>query len=809
MKISACVIVKNEEKNIGKWLSCVAAVADEIIVVDTGSTDKTVEIVKNSNAKLYHFSWCNDFSAAKNYAIDKARGDWIVFLDADEYFTEESQKKLRKVVNGYNRNKKVGGIMCRLTSIDIDNHERIINSMLQVRIFRNILDIRYQGKIHENIYNKNKKRAMVFTKELEIYHTGYSSSLSRSKAERNIKLLQEQWNSEGESDELILQMMDAYNSLAEYDEAIKYGRMAISKNINGIGMVGHSYEIVIGAMLSAHYPVKEIYDTMQEAESKYPDEPAFPLEHGYLLWLNKDYIGAEKYLQKGLKLRTKLEEAFSRGDGLTDNSRRLIHLAYEALGGMYFLKGNVQQAAEMYAKGIASYKYNPVLLRGLYKCIADCDDIDIIQMINSYYDRKKDGDFIIKSLSDMASVQVYLYFIKYVTASNSIYSYLKLCKYGSAAVEVAHELRRCYNFSVAAAKLLKMEDDNNINVLLPARYSDVLHRKINNSKDGLAVGNIVSQADRSDLFLDTPEKPLVSIMIPTYNRPILFERTFKSALAQTYENVEIIVNDNSTDNRTEQLMKKYLTDRRVRYYRNREAKSKEDNFVPFEHQARGSMLQWCMDDDLLAPDKLTTMVQVLRDNPGIALVTSMRNVIDINDNIIKQDNRLGITDKYALYSGRDIGRALLIDQSNFIGEPSTVLFRRNDLIHHYWHAESKGLLAISDIAMWLELLERGDCVIFRDPLSSYRCHDQQEGQQPDVILLSRIEWAKLIEEYYGKKIFLSTEKDYITAMSSIYHEYQANFINSANLEWINLMKKCKNYDKYIECMENIGNVVTR
>lgn len=805
MKISACVIVKNEEKNIGKWLSCASAIADEMIVVDTGSTDGTVEIVKSSNAKLHHFSWCNDFATAKNYAIDKAKGDWIVFLDADEYFTEESQKKLRRVVNGYNKNKKIGGIMCRLTNINVDAHNRVIDSILQVRIFRNIPDIRYYGKVHENLRNKNKNREMVFTKELEIYHTGYSTSISCSKAERNIVLLQERWQQENESDDLIVLMMDAYNSLQRYDEAIKFGRMAIEKNLDPVGMKGHSYEIVISAMLSAKYPIEEIYDTILEAEKKYPDEPVFPLEIGYLLWQNKDYVKAERYLKRGLKLRIKLDEAFSRGIGLTDNSRRMIHFAYEALGNMSYLKGDIQQAAEMYINGISSYKYNPRLLQGLYKCIADSDDVEIIQVINSYYDRKEDAEFIAKSLFSIAKTQVYLYFNKYVNNSGDVYSYLKIGRYDSAAIEASRDLGKCYNFSVAAAKILNLEEDNFINVLLPQKYADILHGKINiNEKEAMAVGNIVKSADKSKILVDTPEKPLVSIMIPTYNRPVLFERTLQSALAQTYENVEIIINDNSTDNRTEQLMKKYLCDRRVRYYRNQEAKCKADNFAPFEQQAMGSMLQWCMDDDLLAPNKLAIMVQVLRDNPEITLVTSRRNFIDGDDNIIKQEKMLDITDEYVGYSGKALGRVILLDECNFIGEPSAVLFRRKDLTHHYWRADSKGLLTISDVAMWLELLERGDCVIFRDPLSSYRRHDQQEGQQPDVVLLSRLEWVQLIEEYHDRKIFLISEKEYKSALGNLYSEYQSNMVN---LEWMNLMKECKNYDKYIECMEKIGRIV--
>ena len=92
VKISQCMIVKDEEQNIVRALSWGKGIVSEQIVVDTGSTDRTVEIARQMGARVYQIPWTNDFSAAKNYAIGKASGDWIAFLDADEYFTEEDGK---------------------------------------------------------------------------------------------------------------------------------------------------------------------------------------------------------------------------------------------------------------------------------------------------------------------------------------------------------------------------------------------------------------------------------------------------------------------------------------------------------------------------------------------------------------------------------------------------------------------------------------------------------------------------------------------------------------------------------------------
>ena len=262
--------------------------------------------------------------------------------------------------------------------------------------------------------------------------------------------------------------------------------------------------------------------------------------------------------------------------------------------------------------------------------------------------------------------------------------------------------------------------------------------------------------------------PLVSIMIPTYNRPEYFRETLESARSQTYPNIEIIVCDNSTDDRTEELMQAYQDDIRVRYVRNRMAKTKAENFMPFEHLAQGEFLQWCMDDDILLPDKITRMVDVFLCEPTVTLVTSVRGVIDGDGMFIGQSGDAPTIDgMYGCFSGSLLGHALLISFTNFLGEPSAVLFRRRDLTHHYWRAESRGYQILSDCAMWLELLEKGNAVVFAGPLSLFRTHNGQEQRQSESLVCGVIEWRRLIEEYWRKRVFLTKEEDYRTVLARL------------------------------------------
>ena len=89
VEISLCMIVKNEEDVIGRCLECVKEVVDEIIIVDTGSTDSTVEIAKEYTNKIYNFEWVDDFAKARNYSFSKATKDYIMWLDADDIILEK------------------------------------------------------------------------------------------------------------------------------------------------------------------------------------------------------------------------------------------------------------------------------------------------------------------------------------------------------------------------------------------------------------------------------------------------------------------------------------------------------------------------------------------------------------------------------------------------------------------------------------------------------------------------------------------------------------------------------------------------
>lgn len=188
------MIVKNEEDNIVKALSWGKSVMWEQIVVDTGSMDRTVELARGCGAKVFSFPWIDDFAAAKNYAIEQAGGDWIAFLDADEYMTPEDAGKIYEVLSG-EQCAHLDGIYTGWQQVDSEG--RIQASGTHVRFFRNSPDIRYRRRIHEQLINLSGRELRMgdAASSLSIFHTGYQSSVymgKKEKSSRNLKLIQKE-----------------------------------------------------------------------------------------------------------------------------------------------------------------------------------------------------------------------------------------------------------------------------------------------------------------------------------------------------------------------------------------------------------------------------------------------------------------------------------------------------------------------------------------------------------------------------------------------------------------------------------------
>jgi len=210
VKLSQCMIVKNEEKNIEKALGWAKDIAYEQIVVDTGSTDRTVELAEKMGARVCHFEWINDFSAAKNFAMNQAKGNWIAILDADEYILREDAKEmmavLKKIQNNSQHINAFDSLSC--SWVQLNDEGKAYTVLTVQRIFQNRPDLRYEGTIHEAVRIKNKAYN---AENLRIMHTGYSQTAfnAADKRERNIKLLRAELERDPNNPHTMLYLADS------------------------------------------------------------------------------------------------------------------------------------------------------------------------------------------------------------------------------------------------------------------------------------------------------------------------------------------------------------------------------------------------------------------------------------------------------------------------------------------------------------------------------------------------------------------------------------------------------------------------
>jgi glycosyltransferase involved in cell wall biosynthesis len=224
--LSLCMIVKDEEKNIGECLKSAKGLADEIIVTDTGSTDKTIEIAESYGAKIEHFEWTKDFSAARNYCISKATSRWIIWLDADDRVPENTVEEFRKMLSKEP--------LSKVFYFEISDGKG--TRFLQIRAFPNNEEIKFEGRIHEQILPSIRKLRLAEIKlTLEITHTGYDDSeLLKAKQKRNLELFKEQFPDEKGMNPLdMYHYGTCYNILGDQENALKWLRESLKEARNG------------------------------------------------------------------------------------------------------------------------------------------------------------------------------------------------------------------------------------------------------------------------------------------------------------------------------------------------------------------------------------------------------------------------------------------------------------------------------------------------------------------------------------------------------------------------------------------------
>ena len=329
-KLSLAMIVKNEARCLARCLHSVQNVADEIIVVDTGSTDRTMAIAEECGGKIFHFDWCDDFSAARNFALAQTTGDWILVLDADETVSEPLAAEIKKFISGP---AQIGRL--KIVS-DFRRHGQTLRSQTFVsRLFPR--GAHFEGKIHEQIISPLPRVNLAG----ELAHDGY---LETQKSDRNVKLLRAALEREPDNAYLLHQLALEYTSLDQPENAFPCLQQAFARMQAADPFAPN----VVVDLLYAAMVVKRFdagLETLARAEKNLAGFPDFHLARG-LFYMNLIRHDTAKHIAEV----PKVEQSFQRCLALGETGRyKSVHgagtfLANYNLGLFYHVFGNAAGA---------------------------------------------------------------------------------------------------------------------------------------------------------------------------------------------------------------------------------------------------------------------------------------------------------------------------------------------------------------------------------------------------------------------------------------------------------------------------------
>lgn len=206
-RISLAMIVRDEARSLARCLESVRDHVDEMVVVDTGSSDNTVQLAEDAGAIVHHFAWVDDFSAARNAALAHCTGDWILVLDGDEWLESgaETLASLRSLAPSF------AGFVERVDHLD----EQLAETSPHLRVLP--AGTRYQGRIHEQPQVTVERRRLA----VRIGHDGYQPEQNAKKAGRNRRLLEVELRDDPDNAYLWYKLGSEYSIVGEHAAAIQ------------------------------------------------------------------------------------------------------------------------------------------------------------------------------------------------------------------------------------------------------------------------------------------------------------------------------------------------------------------------------------------------------------------------------------------------------------------------------------------------------------------------------------------------------------------------------------------------------------
>jgi glycosyltransferase involved in cell wall biosynthesis len=342
--ISLCMIVKDEEKTIKRCLDSVKGIVDEIIIVDTGSTDNTKQIAKEYTDKVYDYKWNNNFAEARNYAASFASGEWILVLDADEYVDKDNLRQAIEELKDNNDRYDIYAV--NIVNFSGQYGENIAQHK-HVRLYRNNGNIQFFRSIHEQLRYKDNKEVKPGLSSLVIYHSGYLAKVikNKNKNSRNQSLLQQELEQKTSEAFDLFNMGNELRLLGKLEEALDAYVNAYKKKK---GFWQDWVPFCLCNMVECLISLERYDDALAiiyDAENIYSNAVDFTYYKGHIFLIQNRYDDAREVFEFILQNKEKFN-AIIKSPDFRD------YFPYKRLGYIYEVKEDYENAVKHYINAI-------------------------------------------------------------------------------------------------------------------------------------------------------------------------------------------------------------------------------------------------------------------------------------------------------------------------------------------------------------------------------------------------------------------------------------------------------------------------
>lgn len=379
-KISLCMIVKDEERHLNRCLSSVNGAVDEIIIVDTGSRDRSIDIAREWGARLFNFQWQNDFAVARNCSLSHATGEWILYLDADEELTPALARELPVLVQN---NEVEGYFFDIVSSLSVRAGARSLRHP-NLRLFRHRPGYQFKGAIHEqvipSILAQNPRARFVFT-DLEILHYGYCREEIEVKGKqmRNLEIIRKQLEKNPDDNFSRYNLGVALYENREYEAAMEQFALALENVDVKAGYAPSLFRnyAILGCNLKNYQDVLDVLERGMEEFKDYTD--LFYLK-GQTLQHMQRYDQAVEMFKKCISMgEAPRKYLTSLGVG--------GFMAKHCLGQIYEVQGDYGQAVDYYKESFTENSNFAVARFSLLRVLtAMCkDEGNVVEKLESMF----------------------------------------------------------------------------------------------------------------------------------------------------------------------------------------------------------------------------------------------------------------------------------------------------------------------------------------------------------------------------------------------------------------------------------------